>query len=390
MISKHSSLSLPENPLYEISSSLDTASFPAWENWFQTSSDITNPWHWSSPSQGSESLGNWSNENTTIPTTSQRQATQHGRPSFNGSHHGGFGSNAIYPAASTLAPSPRNYMGGGRTGAGDIPSEDNEDCLQRHTVTLCHQLGRVRLITTPRIDVLLICAREIISVCFSLLTCCRCQDKDIHENLIIIIAVLRLFIRKLQLSDAVYSTSSTDSSSGISSSSRTSNDPMLIDDDGPLPRDTNTRSTSHSSWNPPSSQLQSGRIAPLNGSMQPNLVPVSVGDYQTTKSELMLVTDVLRKAMLQRLGELITALKRRIPGKSFDPACLPHEMIVEGTSNAQNLNPDNDNNSDADGDTDTDNDNDNDDTTNSEEFGDLAHFMGILQRLEGAVQKLSG
>lgn len=268
-------------------------------------------------------------------------------------------------------------MEGAVIGPSSGRSEDGQECLQNHTVALCHQLGRVRAITTPRIDVLLTCAREIVTVCFSLLACSRCQNGDIHEILIIIIAVFRLLIRKMQLCDAKRSSPLTDTSNG-GITSRVNED-MMIDDDDLIPRNASAK-TAPPRLSP--SQIRVSQItAPITNSMQPDLVPVSVGNYQITKSELTVITDVLRKGMLQRLGEVITAFKRRILNRSFNPPNVDHI----GDINAEPIVPDDENNSDGDSDTD----NYDEDRTNAEELGDLAQLTCILQSLEEAVHNMT-
>ncbi|KAH8694079.1 hypothetical protein BGW36DRAFT_430104 [Talaromyces proteolyticus] len=353
---------LQENLPYDMASFFDTASLQSSETWCQPYPTHTIDPHGSFPNQYSDNLGNWNNIGAVASFPQRRVSLVNSIPE---NHLGTFGSHGPYATAiSTINASNMPVEGG----INSAKVDDGQDCLQRHTACFFHQLGQVRSITTPRIDVLLICAREISTASFSLLRCAKCQNKDIQEVFIIIIAVLRLFVRKLQFSDEKSSSPSIEGSSNESSNPGT--EQMMIDDDidhiEPVAINT-PESLGHSSFQSPSRQLISSMT------MQSDSIPISLGDYPTTKSEQMLITDVLRKRMLQRLGEVITALKRRI---QISPSASPSSFkgTMHKDINTQNICTDGDSGNRIDG----------------GGFGDLAHFLGILQSLETVVHRLAG
>jgi hypothetical protein len=182
----------------------------------------------------------------------------------------------------------------------------------------------------------------------------------------IIIAVLRLFVRKLQLSDEASGRQATESGSlGIRKADIES---MMVDYDREH-RDPVMVAPQELPRHPCQPRQPTSPVS----MQQPDSIPILLGEYTATKSEQVLVTRVLRKKMLQRLSEVIAALKRRIQiNPSTSPS--PFQEFIQKDMNTQNARGDDDSVGKADG----------------ADFGDLVHLMSILQNLETVVNRLAG
>lgn len=322
---------------------------------FQPRPTYAVPPHESYLTQYSDNLGDWDSFGVMSSLPQRRELQKN--------YQSGFGSRGPF---ASIIPTTTSSNGLDDETINMIMTDDGLDCLQSHTASLCHQLGRVRSITTPRIDVLLTCARQIITASISLLRCTRCQNRDIQEVFMVIIAVLRLFVRKLQLSDEMSGQQANERGSlGIRQADLES---MMVDDDLQHrdPAMVTPQELPRHPWQP--------RQSTSSDSMQqPYSVSIRLGDYTATKSEQVLVTRVLRRKMLQRLSEVIAALKRRIQiTPSTSPS--PFQDLVQKDTNTQSAGADDDSVRKGDG----------------ADFGDLVHLMSILQNLETVVNRLAG